>query len=119
MSRRPFSHLSKVEIRDIVASFYHGTETKLQLATRLGIDPTTVTYHIRKYEKSSLEEKTNSYSVVKREFHYVCAHPSLKCSLCGRHKDMIHAEGNTLIRQLQGRLKAANARLKYAGLAGE
>lgn len=99
MSRRPFTHLSQVEIRDIVSSFYNG-EAKHSIAQRLQIDNSTVHYHIRKYERSFVEQST-VYAVVKSDFRKVCNHPSVKCSLCGKYHDTFRREEQQKICELE------------------
>src|SRR6185436_4164286 len=96
---RHFTHLSQVEIRDIVSSYYEG-ETKYKIAQRLGIDKQAVTYQIRKYEKSSPEVSSNVYTVIKTGFRRTCGHPSLKCFLCGTHQDNLRNEDRATILDL-------------------
>ncbi len=50
MTRR-FTHLSEIEIRDIITSAAQG-EQKSSIAARLSIDHSTVIYHIKKHEQA-------------------------------------------------------------------
>lgn len=117
MTRRTFTHLSQVEIRDIVSSFYGG-EAKSAIATRLAIDKSTVDYHVRKYEKT-YPEQSSVYALVKVSVKKTCAHPSFKCSLCGTYKDAVHRDEKEVIRELTDALATAHARLKNAGIIME
>lgn len=117
MSRKPFSHLSQVEIRDIVTSFYNG-ETKLAIAERLNIDHSTVHYHIRKHT-GSYPEQHNVYSVIKVNLRPVCSHPSLKCFLCGLAQDELRRRERQTIQELTEKLNRATALLERNGLCVE
>ena len=114
---RRFNHLDRVMIQNIITS-YHDGEAKAAIAKRLGIDNATVHYHINKYERT-YPEQGNVYSLVKVEFKRVCTHPSLRCSLCGYHVDMIHRRELETIAALTSKLEDARSRLRQAGLSVE
>lgn len=105
MPRRRFSHLSKVEIRNIVVSHFQYNETKQEIANRLSVDFSTVAYHIRQFETCQLESESDAYAQVKRDLHPHCDHPSFKCSLCGRHKDNLKEENRLVIQSLRKKIK--------------
>jgi len=136
MSSRHFSHLSQVEIREIIVAHGNG-EPKLQIAQRMGVDNSTVHYHIRKHDQA-YPEQPNIYALIKTELRSACAHPSLKCALCGVSKDHIKREERNIIAKLREgsekfvcknqiatinflrkRLASAHARLEAAGLPVE
>jgi hypothetical protein len=114
MAQRRNSHLSKVEIRDIVSAYCNG-EAKSAIATRLSIDHSTVIYHIRRYEKTYVEEPT-VYALIKAQMRKKCAHPSKKCMLCGMAEDRLRTHDAEEIRTLSARLKRANERLARSGM---
>lgn len=113
--RKRFTHLSQIEIRDIVSSFFNSGESKASIAQRLEIDHSTVHYHIKRYQKSYVEQ-SSVYALVKSGFRKECTHPSVKCSLCGVFQDNIRTEDRETIRELTAKLTVANRRLQAAGL---
>lgn len=132
---RHFSHLSQVQIRQIISAFNEG-EPKLHIARRFGIDHSTVHYHVSKFEQAY--PQTDIYPLVAFEPQKVCIHPSLKCAVCGQHKDAMHREERKHIRDLTAqvvpvvckaqielighlrrRLAIAHQRLEAAGLPVE
>jgi len=115
MPRRQFTHLSQVEIRDIVTSYYTNGEAQNVIASRLGIDHSTVHYHIRKYN-NALPEESNVYSLVKISMKRTCTHPSLKCHLCGSLQDNLLTVEKRTIADLTAKLQVANERLEKHGL---
>jgi IS30 family transposase len=116
---RQFKHLTQAQISEIIVSYNGGTgESKNAIARRLGVDHSTIHYHIEKYERS-YPEQSNVYALVRIQARKVCIHPSSKCSVCGKHNDEIRREERALIADLTVKLEAAHTRLRRAGLPVE
>lgn len=105
-----FRHLSQSEVHDILRSFDAG-ETKSQIATRYGIDHSTVIYHIRKHERRG-SFSSDIYEVVTVQTPRECIHPSTKCLVCGVPQDELRRNERQQIRDLTHKLRMAQERLR-------
>jgi IS30 family transposase len=112
-----FRHLSQSEVHDILRSFDAG-ETKSQIATRYGIDHSTVIYHIRKHERRG-SLSSDVYAVVAVREPKPCIHPSSKCLVCGLPQDELRRLEREQIRELTSKLQMAQERLRMNGIPVE
>lgn len=112
-----FSHLSQLQIREIVVASAEGS-TDADVAERFSVDRTTVAYHRKKFEQA-YPEQPSVYGRIKRDLRRCCEHPSLKCSLCGRHRDELRRDEKRIIRELREQLEAAHRKLMKAGIEVE
>lgn len=111
---RHFRHLTRSEISEIVVAHQEG-QTRAAIAQRYDVDPSTVSYHIQKFERAYLEEGT-VYSLVKVDIRKTCVHPSSRCTFCGIMRDELARTERETIRTLTARLHNANSKLRMAGL---
>ncbi len=111
---RNFRHLTKTEISEIIDRHFQG-DTNTALAAEYDVDPSTISYHITKYERACPEDRS-IYAVIKVQARKVCVHPSGRCTLCGEMWDELRRVEREQIAELRGHLKDALSRLKVAGV---
>lgn len=114
---RSFRHLSQSEISEIVTLHGDGVP-KPVLAEQFGVDRSTITYHLTKFQRSYPEDGS-VYAVIKSQVRKKCAHPSGRCTFCGEMWDELRRVEREQIRALTARLEDAHSRLRIAGLAVE
>lgn len=104
---RSFKHLSNDTIRKIYVSHLAG-EPKLAIAKRLGIDNSTVHYHINKIDNGA---KGPVYALIAPQ----CGdgHKSFKCLVCGKAHDNIMSEEFQLIIRLKQRVKELEQQVSH------
>lgn len=115
MPMRSFRHLTKAQIEDIVASHFAGPESDADIARRLGVDHSTVHYHIRQYERA-YPEQGGVYAIIKSQVRKSCIHPSGRCTICGDMWDELRRQELDTIHKLTTALADAHSRLRVAGL---
>lgn len=114
---RNFRHLSQSEISEIVTLHGDGVP-KTTLAEQYGVDRSTITYHVTRFQRSYPEDGS-VYAIIKAKARKNCAHPSGRCTFCGEMWDELRRAERTQIRELSARLDDALSRLRIAGLAVE
>lgn len=114
---RHFRQLDRKEIAEIIALHHEGV-SKIDLSVRFECDPSTISYHIRKYERSYPEERS-FYATLKMRIRKTCSHPSARCTICTIMWDQLARQEREEIAALRKALEGANSRLRVAGLAVE
>lgn len=112
---RQFKHLTSAAIRSIYVG-YLGGEPKLTIANRLGIDNSTVHYHINKIKHLP---EVQVVALIRPECG-TCSegHTSFKCLVCGKGHDNIKNEEFQLIRSLRARVSLLERQLtRYEDIA--
>lgn len=111
---RTFRHLTRAEITDLIVRHYQGEKNSV-LAAELKVDASTVSYHIKKYERA-YPEQGGVYALVKADMQRVCVHPSGRCTICAVMWDELRREERNRITELERDLAEAKERLRAAGL---
>ena len=114
---RHFRHLTRAEISEIIAR-HKGGETNVALAQEFRCDPSTISYHVTKFERSYPEEG-GVYALIKVQMRKTCVHPSGRCNYCGDMWDGLMREERETIQKLTRELEDAKSRLRVAGLLME
>lgn len=114
---RSFRHLSRAEISEIIVRHHQG-ETNVALATSFGVDPSTISYHIKQYERA-YPEQGGIYAFIKIRVRKTCIHPSARCTLCSLMWDQIARAERDEIIALKRALDAANSKLRVCGMPVE
>lgn len=104
---RHFKHLTDTQIRHIYVAHLAG-EPKLAIAKRLGIDNSTVHYHINKIDNGG---RGPVYALIAPQ----CGdgHKSFKCLVCGKAHDNIMSEEFQLIIRLKLRVQQLEQQLSH------
>lgn len=114
---RQFRHLTKAEIRDIIEAWRNGAKPT-DLATQYKVDPSTISYHLNKFERSYPEEGS-FYASLKIRIRKVCVHPSGRCNFCGEMWDGIKRVERELIATLTRQNEEYRRTLRIHGLLME
>jgi hypothetical protein len=96
---KQFKVLTKSELKDIYLSFL-AEEPKLHIARRLGVDNSTVHYHINRLKNKSYEQ----IIALIEPRDYCHEHTALKCLVCGRIHDNIKSDEYQEIIRLKRRV---------------
>ena len=96
--------LSPETIREILVAHSNHVPTA-RIAEANNVDPSTVRYHVEAFE-NVYGSSAAVYALV-RPVQRVCAHPSLKCLVCGVAQDNIHRHELEEITRLKIRLDQA------------
>jgi IS30 family transposase len=111
---RTFRQLTQTEVSAIILAHTEGATNAL-LAEEYDVDPSTISYHVKKYERS-YPEQGGIYATLKIQVRKTCIHPSSRCTICTEMMDHLLREERELIRTLRVRLEDAHSRLRVAGL---